>query len=194
MRERPQPASAPSELVTPLTASAASSAARARSISVSALGLVRIEHVERRPVLRDLAGVGEAANGSSGHRARHRDRALDQFVEHLRRAVARRHHRLLLADQHPQPEILALRAFELLGLAEPAGMRQRDALEHHRIGRIGAGPQRAPDQIVQQVDVVGGFLREILIGHDFSKSVHKKPVRPLQRCPAPTRASPPVPP
>src|SRR5437763_2729046 len=37
-RDRPQPASAPSELVMPPTASAASSAARARSISCSALG------------------------------------------------------------------------------------------------------------------------------------------------------------
>ncbi len=36
--ERPQPASAPSELVTPSTARAASSAARARSINTSALG------------------------------------------------------------------------------------------------------------------------------------------------------------
>ena len=61
MRERPQPASAPSELVTPATASAASSAARARSIRVSALGSLGIEHVERGPVPRDLAGVGEAA-------------------------------------------------------------------------------------------------------------------------------------
>ena len=76
-----------------------------------------------------------------GHGARHRDRALDEFLEHLRRAVAARHHRLPLADQHPQPEILAFRAFELLGLAEPARVRQRDALDHHRIGRIGPLPQ-----------------------------------------------------
>ena len=127
--------------------------------------LVGIEHVEGRPVLRDLGGVGQADERVLGHGARHRDRALDEFVEHLRRAVAARHHRLPLADQHPQPEIAAFRAFELLGLAEPAGMRQRDSLEHHGVGRVGPGPQRAPDQIVQQVDVVRRVAVDFLPGH-----------------------------
>ena len=127
--------------------------------------LLGIEHVEGGPVLRDLGGVGEADKRVLGHGARHRDRALDEFVEHLRRAVAARHHRLPLADQDPQPEIAAFRAFELLGLAETARMRQRDSLEHHGIGRIGPVPQRAPDQIVQQVDVVCRVAVDFLLGH-----------------------------
>ena len=44
-------------------------------------------------------------------------------------------------------------------------MRQRDSLEHHRIGRIGPLPQRPPDQIVQQVDVVRRVAVDFLLGH-----------------------------
>ena len=116
------------------------------------------------PVMGDVGRVGEAAERVFRHRPRHRQGALDQFGQHLRRAVARRHDRLLLADQHAQPEILAFRAFELLDLAEPAGMRQRDALEQHRVGRIGAGLLGAGDQVLQQVDVGGA----VLVGQPFA--------------------------
>ena len=115
-------------------------------------GLLGVEHVEARPVAGDFGGVGDAAIGVLGDRAGHRDRALDELVERLRRAVGRGDHRLLPADEHPEPQILAFRALELLGLAEAPGMGQRDALEQHRIGGIGAGAPRAPDQILQQVE------------------------------------------
>ena len=115
-------------------------------------GLLRVEHVEGGPLAGDLAGLGEAAIGVLGHRLGHGHRALDEFVERLCRAIARRHDRLLPADQDPQPEIVALGAFELLGLAEPAAMRQGGALEQHRIGGLGAGALRPTDQVVQQID------------------------------------------
>ncbi len=66
-------------------------------------GLLRVEHVEARPVAGDLGGVGDAAIGVLGDRAGHRDRALDELVERLRRAVAGGHHRLLPPDKHPEP-------------------------------------------------------------------------------------------
>ncbi len=129
IRERPQPASAPSELVTPGTASAASSAARARSIRISAAGSSGSSHVERGPVAGDLVGIGDAAIGIFGHRPRHRQRPLDEFRERLRRPIGRRHHGLLAADKHPQAEIMPLRSLELFGLAETPSVRQRGSLE-----------------------------------------------------------------
>jgi len=44
-------------------------------------------------------------------------------------------------------------------------MRQRDAFEQHRIRGVGAGAAGAPDQIVQQVDLVS---RDIV--HQISRS------------------------
>jgi hypothetical protein len=127
--------------------------------------LDRVEHVERRPLTCELLGVGQAAKRVLRHRPGHRQGALDQLGEHFRRAVARRHNRLLFADQHAQTEILALRAFQLLDLTEPPGVRQRCAFEQHRIGRIGAGFSGSADQILQQVDVVRGFLIDFAVAH-----------------------------
>src|SRR5216684_308036 len=91
MLERPQPASAPSELVTPSTASAS----------------------------------GERSVGDDG---------------------------LLPADKDPEAEVVAFRALELLGVAEPARMGQRDTLEEYRIGGVGAGTASAGDKILQEVE------------------------------------------
>ncbi len=158
MRERPQPASAPSELVIPVDRQRGllgGAGALDQGLGARLLG---IEHVEDRPVAGDLVGVGQPAKRVLGHRLRHRQRALDQFGEHLGRPVARRHHRLPLANEDAQPEVLAFRALQLLGLAEAAGVRQRDALDQHRVGGIGAGFLGAGDEILQQVDVVCRFL------------------------------------
>ena len=114
----------------------------------------------------DFVGIGDAAKRVFGNGMGHRDRALDKLVERLWRAVARRHHRLLAADKHPQPEIVTLGALELFGLAEATAMRQRDALKEDRIGGIGAGAARAADQILQQVDRVICFD----LSHQCSKS------------------------
>ena len=158
MRERPQPASAPSELVTPVTASAASSAARARSIKISALGSSGSSMSRLGQSRAISAGSARPQNGSSGtvraiatarstsSSSAFGERSLDETI-----ACCRPMNTL-------QPQILAFRAFELLGLAETAGMRQRDALEHHRVGGVGPGAARAPDQVLQQVDRGARFL------------------------------------
>ncbi len=44
-------------------------------------------------------------------------------------------------------------------------MRQRDALDQHRVGRIRPGAPGAADQIMQQIDIVGGVCVEFLISH-----------------------------
>ena len=53
---------------------------------------------------------------------------------------------------------MAFRAFEFLGFAETAGMRQRDAFEHHRVRGIGAGTASAHDQVLQEVERGPRFL------------------------------------
>src|SRR6266446_5764911 len=98
--------------------------------------LGKVEKLERSEGqdlgLRVLVGKRQAMVSSS-------DRSPAMLAEHGGRAVARRHHRLPLPDQHAQPEILALRALQLLDLAEAAGVRQRDAVEQHGVGGIRAG-------------------------------------------------------
>jgi hypothetical protein len=70
------------------------------------------------------------------------------------RAVVRRDHRLTLAEEDAQPEIVALRPLELLGLAEALGMRDRRAFEQHGVGGVGAGPPGAGDQVTENVERV----------------------------------------
>ncbi len=65
--------------------------------------LLGVEHVEARPVAGDLGAIGDAAIRVLGDRAGHRDCALNELVERLRRAVTGRHHRLLTSDKHPEP-------------------------------------------------------------------------------------------
>jgi len=98
--------------------------------------------------MRDLIGLGQAAEAVLGHCLRHRQRALDKLRQHLGRAVARRHHRLSLPDEDAQPEIPALRALELFGLAEAAGMRERDPFDDDGVSCVGAGLFGARDEIL----------------------------------------------
>jgi len=108
--------------------------------------------------VRDLGGVGDAAMRVLGHGAGHRDRALDERGECLGRTVGRRRDGLLPADEHPEAEIVALRTFELLGLAQTLRVGQRDAFEQHGVGGISAGAARPPDQILQEVERDPRFL------------------------------------
>ncbi len=164
--ERPQPASAPSELVTPGTARAASSAARARSISTSALGSSGSVMSSAGQSCAISSGSAMPQNGSSGTVRAIATARSTSSSKRLGRAVARRHHRLLPADEDPQPEIMTFGAFKLFSFAEPPSMRQRDALEVYRICGVGAGEARAADQVLQQVDRIVCFS----FSHYCSKS------------------------
>ena len=77
---RPKPASAPSELVMPATASAASSAAAARATQGFGRRLGVVLQVERN-VFRRRGGVGQAGIRVLRHHPRHRDGAFGQFRE-----------------------------------------------------------------------------------------------------------------
>jgi hypothetical protein len=123
MRLELQPASAPSELVTPFG-----------------------------DVARQLPGLGQAAVGVLGHGARHGQRARHQLVQRPARGIGRGHEGLMLAEQHAQADVLALLAFQALERAQAPGMGERDRIEHHRIGGLGAGRLGAAEQVVEQVE------------------------------------------
>ena len=76
--ERLQPASAPSELVTPGTARAASSAAAARAISVSGAGSLGSSRSSAGQSRASSSGAARPQYGSSGTVLRHGDGALDR--------------------------------------------------------------------------------------------------------------------
>ncbi len=61
---------------------------------------------------------------------------------------------------------MALRALQLLGFAETAGMGQRDPFEYHRVRRVCSGPAGAPDQVLQEVERGRAFLGHLR--HRFS--------------------------
>ena len=153
----PKPASAPSELVMPGTASAASSAAAARATSCSVVGSVGSTRSSASR-LRRRGGVGEARVGILGHHPRHRHGALGQFLEAGGIHGAGRDHGRPLPQEHPQPEVAAFRALDVLGLAQPALHRQRRAGDQHRIRRIRAGRAGAGDQVGEEVKGFGPWL------------------------------------
>ena len=57
---------------------------------------------------------------------------------------------LALADDDAQAEIEALGAFELFDLAQTLAVRQRDAVDQHGVGLIGAGALGAADEVAQE--------------------------------------------
>ena len=61
---------------------------------------------------------------------------------------------------------MALRTFELLGLAQTPRVGQRNAFEEHGIGGISAGAARAANQILQKVERNFRFL--LHFGHRIS--------------------------
>ncbi len=117
--------------------------------------LLGIASVEIGEFPRDLAWLGNAAIGILRHDTRHRDGALDQRAQRLRRAIVRRDDRLALAEEDAQAEIVTLGALELLGLAETLGMGDGGAFDEHRIGGVGAGAASARDDIGEKVERVG---------------------------------------
>jgi hypothetical protein len=80
-----------------------------------------------------------------------RHRLQGQTVERGAVELAGRDDRLPPADEHPQPEVVALGALDLLELAEPARHRKRAALHQHRVGGIGASLPGPLQEVAQQV-------------------------------------------
>ena len=115
-------------------------------IRLDAVVLIQLGQVGR-----DLLGLGKAGIPVLGHGFRDRHRLQGQPVERCAVKLAGRDDRLPPADEHPQAELVALGALDLLELAEPARHRERAAFDQHRIGGIGAGFPGALQKVSEQV-------------------------------------------
>ena len=150
MPPMPVEAEAPPDLVTPLTASAAASASQARRSSSEVDGHLGIEQIEIGEVARQQRRIGEADIFVVGRDARHRDRALGELGHGIAADVVGRDHRLALADQHAQADIVAFGAFGFLDAAVAHLDALRDAAHRDRIGGIRAGAFGGLDQPLRE--------------------------------------------
>ena len=109
-----------------------------------------VEQIEIGKLMRQQRGIGEADELVVGRDPRHRHRALGQFGDAVAGDVVGRDHRLALADQHAQTDIVA---FGALGFLDPPVTHLdalRDAAHRDRVGRIGAGALGGLDQTLRQ--------------------------------------------
>ena len=102
---------------------------------------VQVYVVRRRP------GLGQAGERVFRHHFRHRHGAFDQAREPGGVQRRGRHDRGPLADEHAQTEVMTLGPFQVLDLALARGHGQRGAVHQHRVGGIGPGGARLPDQV-----------------------------------------------
>ena len=119
-------------------------------------GLLAVVQIQARKLTGDLIGVGDPGVGVFGHRPRDRDRPLDQPVQARPPEVAGGHDRLPPADEHAQAEIAALRALDVVELAQAPGGRLAAAFDQEGIRGIGAGPAGPRQQCAQKIDGVVG--------------------------------------
>ena len=151
----PAEAEAPPDLVTPATASAAASASRARVSSTSTSGMSGSRRSSAGNVRASSAAIGQPGEAIFRRRARHGDRALGQRVEAVALEIIGRNHRLLVADEHAQPEIVALGALRFLDGAVAHVDRKRYRAHGQRVGLIGAGAPRGGDETFGEIGEVG---------------------------------------
>ncbi len=146
----PAEAEAPPDLLTPATAMAAASASRARRSSTPTSGMSGSSRSSSGGFLRQQRRIGEAGEAVLGRGARHGHRALGQRREAVAVEIVGRDHRLLLADQDAQPEIVAFGALQFLDGAVAHLDRQRHAAHGDRVGLVGAGALGRGDERVRR--------------------------------------------
>ena len=112
----PAEAEAPPDLVTPLTASAAASAPRARCSRTATVGRSGSSRSRSGIARASAILVGEPRIGVLGRDLRHRHRALREFGR-IGLDVVGRHHGLAAADEHAQADIVALGSLGFLDRA-----------------------------------------------------------------------------
>ncbi len=100
-------------------------------------------------------GVRQPGEWVLRHDLRHGNGTLRQPGKGRRINRRRRYDRNLLAKEYPQPQVLPLRAFNVLGLAQPAGHRKRRPRNQHGIGRVRSCPLGLRNQIGEEGQRVG---------------------------------------
>ncbi len=109
-----------------------------------------IEQIEIGELARQQRRIGKADKFVVRRHPRHRHRALGQFGDAVAGDVVGRDHRLALADQHAQPDIVAFRALGFLDAAVAHLDALRYAAHRDRVGCIRAGALGGLDQALRQ--------------------------------------------
>ena len=110
-------------------------------------------------MLRQQCRVGESGKPIFGRRARHGDRAFGQRVKAVALEIIGRNDRLLMADEHAQPKIVALGALQFLDRAVAHLDRKRHRADGERVGLIGAGAPRGGDETFGEIGE-GGLVEK----------------------------------
>ena len=124
---------------------------------------IGIEQIEIGEVAREQRGIGEADIFVARCDARHRDRAFRELGHGIAADVVGRDHRLALADQNAQADIVALGPLGFLDTSVAHLDALRDAAHCDRIGRIGAGAPRRLDQPLREIGQ-RGLIEQVTIG------------------------------
>ena len=103
---------------------------------------VGIEQIERGLRARQSRFIGKAGELVLGRDLGHRHRALRQRRD-VAGDVVGRHHRGAAADEHAQPDVVALGALRLIDRAFAHADAERHRTHRNRIGGIGAGAARS---------------------------------------------------
>lgn len=163
----PVDADAPPDLVMPFTSSAAAFRLERTPLQFGGRRHRRIEQIEIGKVACQQRRIGKADIFIVGRDARHRHRALRKPRDVVAADIVGGNHRLPLADEYAQADIVAFRTLRLLDLAVAHFDALRHAAHRDRVRRIGAGAPGRIDEtlgqftecgLIEQVGV-GGFGR-----------------------------------
>ena len=133
----PAEAEAPPDLLTPLTARPASSAALAQPLQFGDRRQLRIEQIEIRKRVRQRIRIREPGIGIVGRDARHRHGTPGEFGG-IGLDVVGGDHCLPRADEHAQADVVAFGAFGFFDRALAHLHGKRDRAHRDRVGGIGA--------------------------------------------------------
>ena len=116
---------------------------------------VGVDEIKRRQLLRQLACGGKPGEPVFRRGARHRHRAFGQGAEAVAFEIIGRDHRLFVADDDAQPEVVAFGALRFLDRAVAHLDRKRHRADRKRVGLIGAGPLCGSHKTLGEVGEVG---------------------------------------
>ena len=145
MPPMPAEADAPSDLLTPLTARPAASAALARSSRTVTAGRSGSSRSRSGKLLASSSASARPANASSGATFAMATRALREFVD-IGGDVVGRHHRLAPADKTRSPTSSLSERSDTSTAPSRTSTAERHRTHRHRVGAVGAGAARGLHQ------------------------------------------------
>ena len=121
---------------------------------------IGIEQIEIGELAREQRGIGKANIVVIGRHARHRDRALGEPRHAVTADVVGGDHRLALAHEHAQADVVAFRSLGFLDTAVAHFDPLRNAAHGDRIGCVRAGAPGGFDKALRQRRQ-GGLIEQL---------------------------------